>query len=442
MLGGTLIDCTGAPSVEGSAVVIESGRITKLGRAGEVEIPAGCKILDASGCWVTPGLIDCHMHLAGETTSDAFRRYLDPPRDVRLLRAARDTLTLLNAGFTTLRQVGLGWGVALRRAIESGVIEGPRILAANTTITSTGGHGDWTVFPYEWVKSMPPEYRGTIADGVDECRLAVRRSLRAGADLIKVMVSGGGVTNHAGDLAAHLDYTPAELAAIVDEAHRRGARVAAHVVGESSIRAAIDANVNTIEHGVFEPDQSLLARMAEKGISLVPTLLIFRWVVEEGRQAGVFAGGVAAAEEWLERQFRMIASAKQAGVNIALGTDNNGVIDCRTHARELSLLCEAGLTASEALECGTRNAAIACGLEDQIGTVETGKSADILVLEENPLADIGSLQREGVIRWVIQGTTERQRSSTQAPADSEVPSRASPRRASDLVGVSTPRALR
>lgn len=397
--GGTLIDGTGAPPLPDAALRIEDGIITAVGRRNDVPTD-GAEFVDAGGHWIIPGLIDCHLHLSGDTSIDMYRRYFSPRPELRVFHALRQSTTALSRGFTTVRDVGLGAAVAIRMASRSGWVVAPRILAANSAISTTGGHGDWTIFPIDLAHSMG--LRGTIADGVEECRRAVRRAFREGADLIKVMPSGGGVTNHADDLAAHPEMSLEELTAIVEETHRRGARVAAHTNGDEGVRLAIEGGVDTVEHGVFEPDSRILETMAERGISLVPTLLIFRWVVEEGAAAGVFAEGIEAAKKLLELQFRLVAAAQAAGVNVAVGTDNTGVMHLDTNARELWLLQHAGLSSMEAVVAATKNAAVACGLGDRLGTLERGRIGDALVLRRDPLADLTTLWADGTIRHIVQ----------------------------------------
>lgn len=399
LVGGTLIDGTGAAPVTGKALLIEGERL-RLAFAGE--IPADYSVVDLSGKWVVPGLIDCHVHLIGESTLDAYRRYVTPEPSRRLLNAAKDMANMLHTGFTTVRQLGLGYGVALREATRLGLLRGPRILAANTALTSTGGHGDWAIYPEAWVRSWPPEFRGTIVDGEEECRKAVRRSFREGADLIKLMTSAGGITNHPHDLIAHGEFSPSELRAIVSEARRWHRKVAAHAVGNAGVRLAVDAGVDTIEHGVFEPDPAVIEDMAHRGIVLVPTLFIFSWVIEEGREAGVFEEGIEAAKRLMDLQFRAVSAAHAGGVRVALGTDDNGVLGAGRHGRELQLLCHAGLSARAAITAGTQNGAVACGLEHEIGTLESGKAADVIVLSRDPLADVSSLAQEGSVEMVIQ----------------------------------------
>jgi imidazolonepropionase-like amidohydrolase len=398
VVGVRLVEDQAGDAQRDVTILVEGGRIADVLPAGAV-LPGAVRRVEAQGLWAVPGLIDCHVHLNGEQTMDAFRRYLTPSAEVKLFHALEFAMSSLSCGFTTLRDVGPGHGVALKTAGRLGLVNVPRILAANCAISATGGHGDWTLFPEDLWRSLGE--RGTLADGVDECRQAVRRAFREGADLIKVMPSGGGVTNHPDDLAAHQELSLEEVCAVVEEAHRRGARVAAHTNGEEGIRLALEAGVDTVEHGVFEPDPEVLDAMAQRGTTLVPTLLIFDWVVNEGRAAGVFEEGIEAAKRLLDRQFRLVAAAQRAGVNIALGTDNNGVLGLRSSARELDLLCHAGLTSREALAAGTRNAAAACGLGHEVGVLSAGMLADLVLVDGDPLADLTVLSSGRGIRHVL-----------------------------------------
>lgn len=400
LAGGTLLDGTDARPVKDAVIVVEDGVVTAVGTRSAVKIPENTEIIDATGKWVMPGLIDCHIHLVGETTLDMYQRYLTPDPEVKLLTAMRHAFLALTSGFTTVRDVGLGHAVTLRNAIHDGLIAGPRILAANSALTTTGGHGDWAIFPYEWAKSM--ELRGNIVDGPEECRLAVRRAFRGGADLIKVFLSSGGITNHAKDLVTRAEFSPEEVEAIVDETHRRGAKVAAHSTGVDALAMALAGGVDTVEHGVFEPDPATLAMMIDKNISLVPTIFIFKWVAEQGKAGGVFDEGIEAAKRLIDLQYRLVRAAQDAGVNVALGTDNTGVLGPDRSARELELLCEAGLTPLEAIQAGTRNAARACGLSERVGTIEVGKLGEMLVLNNDPLTDIASLHQKGAISTILQ----------------------------------------
>lgn len=398
--GGSLIDGTGREPLAKAVVIVEGERITAVSQEGEVAIPSGENVetIDTSGQVIIPGLIECHIHLRGGTTYDPYRKYLVPPEGLRVIRAALEAYEMLAAGFTTIRDFGGGGGLSVKGAINGGLILGPRIIAAITALSPTGGHGDWHPLPYEWVKEVT--IRATLVDGVDECRKAVRLLLREGADVIKLFTTGGGITNTPEDLAAlgRPEFTVAELEAMVDEAHRKGTKVAAHAVGARGVREAVLAGVDTIEHGCFGfEEEDLLDLIAEKGVTLVPTLTILHLVATRGEEWGLLQGGIEKGRELLEQTAKMVKAAHDRGVRIAVGTDAEFAIG--ENALELELMVEAGLSPMQAIVAGTQNGAIALGLEKDIGTVEPGKLADILVLTQDPLQDIRVLQnRESIAR--------------------------------------------
>jgi imidazolonepropionase-like amidohydrolase len=410
--GGVLIDGRGGPPLTNALIVIDGERITRVGCANDpVEPCPDAQVIDASGQWIMPGLTDSHIHLTGEVTFDVYRRYLAPSEDQRLLRAAGDVLTMLETGFTTLREPGGKFGTILKHAVNSGVITGPRILAAGVPLTTTGGHGDWRPLPYEWVKDG--QWRGLIVDGAEDCRKAVRTQFRNGADLIKVLASAGGVTNTDEDLGSSgvAEFTNEELAAIVDETHRHRARVAAHNTGPDVVRQSLELGVDTIEHGVLGPnDYDLLDLMAEKGVPLVPTLCIFYRTAYQGDALGVFKNGQDAARRILDQQLKTVFEAKRRGVTVALGTDCVGAIGVGESALELRLLAEAGLSNLDALACGTRNGAITMGLDKQLGTLEAGKLADIIIVNKDPVADITVLEERSSLTRIIRSQAPLSRS--------------------------------
>ncbi|OFV83164.1 MAG: hypothetical protein A2W26_07685 [Acidobacteria bacterium RBG_16_64_8] len=403
--GGRLIDGTGRPPLANGVVVIEGERITKVGPVGEVVIPTGrdVRTLDTAGKVLMPGLIECHIHLNGEVTFDAYRRYLAPPEEERLLRSAADAARMLEAGFTTLRDVGSKFAPILKRAARSGILRAPRIFGSGQALTVTGGHGDWLHFPYAWVRDA--KFRGWIVDGADECRHVVRLQFREGADLVKIIASGGGITNTPEDLAGLgvPEFSPDELRAIVEEARMRRAKVAAHTTGAEATRQAIAAGVDTIEHGMISAEHyDVLDTMAERGVILDPTMAIMYRAGYDGDRIGVFKGGQEAARRVLELQQRMVDAAKRRGVTVVLGTDCIGSLGAGESALELRLLVDSGLSTMEAIVAGTRNGAIALGAEKDLGTLEPGKVADVLVLNKDPLADIKVLEDTATIAHVIQ----------------------------------------
>ena len=397
-----LIDGTGAPPVENVSVLVADGRIDWVGTdATSHPGTQGAEVIDASGKTLMPGLIDCHVHFSGEATASAYQRYLDPPAQVRMLRAANDAFDALASGFTTVRDAGTSGGVpfALRKAMRDGVIMGPRIYAAGDPLSQTSGHGDWHVFPYEWVRDMAP--RGWLVDGEDECRKAVRLNFRQGADFIKVFLASGGITNTPEDLEAYPEFSPGELRAIVEETHRREKRVAAHVAGAPSALHALEGGVDTMEHGRFGPDRNVLEKMAEAGVFFCPTVSIFYWIATEGEKWGVFAGGIEAAKQEVENQYKMVNLAREIGVKLVNSSDCGSKYGRGNLPKELELMVESGLTPMEAIVAATRTAAECIGVEGDLGTLQVGKRADMLLIDGDPLSDIRVLQDRDAISVVM-----------------------------------------
>ena len=396
-----LIDGRGGRPIERTNVVIEGERIKEL-LEPQAPLPAGpdVRVIDATGKTVMPGLIDVHVHLTGVATMDPYRRYLWPSEGVRTIRAALDVYRAYEAGWTTM--IDLGWpgpGNDLKFAINTGLISGPRILTAIAALSQTGGHSDWHMFPYEWVKEKG--WRGRIVDGVDECRKAVRLNFREGADLTKIMATSGGFgSEHDWPPVAAL--TQDELDAIVDETNSHGAITAAHCRSVEGVRKAIAAGVHSIEHGSIDKENyDILTTMAEKGIALVPTLSIQYWFQKEGLQRGMPKWGVEMSKWEIELRKEMVRKANEEGVIVATGTDTGSSFGIGQNALELELLCDAGLSPMEAIVAATRDAARSRGIEKQVGTIVAGKLADVLVLNTDPLADIRSLRGTDNVASII-----------------------------------------
>jgi len=396
LVNGFLIDGSGSPPVDRAVVVVENGRISAVGPAGEVEVPSDAEVIDVGGMTIMPGLIDAHMHFMG-TRTHRLEEYFVIPEQVRLLRCVRDAEALLEAGFTTVKDCGGTNGLYLKMAIKEGSVRGPRVLAAGHVLSQTFGHGDIHFLPIEWVRQKIP----TICDGVDECRRAARYALREGADFIKICATGGVLSMR--DRPEHTQFSFDEIRAIVEEARKVGTFVSAHAQGTEGIKIAIAAGVKTIDHGIYL-DEEAIRMMKERGVILVPTLSIAYQIVTKGKEAGIIEWGVRKATEAFEHHLKSVKMAYEAGVKIATGTDFGGppLWKMGTNAMELELLVEkAGFKPIDAIVSATKIAAEACGLADKIGTIEAGNMADIIVVNGNPLEDIKVLRKVDNIRLVM-----------------------------------------
>jgi imidazolonepropionase-like amidohydrolase len=377
-------------------VTIDGDRIASSG-AGSVD----GEVFDLGDVTLLPGLMDMEVNLLmggrGETAA------LSPVQDdppLRMLRAVGNARRTLRAGFTTVRNLGLfvktgGYllDVALAKAIDAGWIDGPRVIPAGHAITPTGGHLDPTMFAAFAPGIMQLSLEEGIANGVDEVRKAVRYQIKHGARLIKVCASGG-VMSHTGTAGAQ-HYSDEELRAIVDEAHRRGLKVAAHTHGADAVRHAVEAGIDCIEHG-FLLDDETLKLMAERGTFLVPTTYLI-----EGMDLSKAAPELQAkAAEIFPRARTVVGRAMAAGVKIAAGTDAPAIPHGR-NAQELIALAERGMTPLQVIKAATVNAAELLGVDDR-GRIAEGLLADLIAVPGDPLEDISVLAD---VRFVMKGGT-------------------------------------
>jgi imidazolonepropionase-like amidohydrolase len=371
-----LIDGVGGPARERASVTIREGRVTEIGDANP-QVPPGA--VDVEGRTAMPGLIDAHVHLSSDVErSPGFgppRPLMgeDPrPRELGWFVLAKSARELLRSGITTVRDVGSydDEAIVLRRAVELGLVEGPRIYSCGRIVTATA----------PGARIFGTMYRE--ADGPWEMRKAVREQIRRGADFVKVMATGARSVVLEDPEPAQI--TEVELAAVVDEAHRMGLRVAAHAEGLEGARLAVENGVDTIEHGLSlhrAPD--LLARMAERGIVLIPTLTTFHDLAERF-SADVAPPLVEQAERQRDEAYRTLAAARSAGVTLAMGFDSGPP---GANALELARMVDGGLTPLEGISAATTGSARALGLDD-VGTIEPGKVADVLVVDGDPLDDV------------------------------------------------------
>jgi imidazolonepropionase-like amidohydrolase len=395
---GMLIDGTGAPAIRDAVVQIDNGRIDAVTTASPSgSRPPGAEVIDASGLTLLPGLVDCHDHIAFHGYELAKRWGLDEPRSTWHLRTATVARRILESGYTAVRDAG-GLDVGFRVAIDEGLIAGPRLVLSLAIISPTGGLGD-RVSPsgHRAPADNDPCLPSSVADGVEAVRTTVRTMVRADADVIKCATTGG-ASSRAGHGPKDSEFTLEEMRALVDEAHALGRRVMCHALGGPGLRLAIEAGVDSIEHGCYlDENRELIPMMAERGIFFVPTLTVY----EYHRQSP--APHVRERAHALRaHHVESIGRALAAGVKIVAGTDAGGH-GHPNNAAELPLLVGAGMTPMQAIQAATSRAAECLGLEGQIGTIEKGKWADLVLVEGDPLRDVGILQDSRRIKRVIKG---------------------------------------
>ncbi len=378
-----VFDATGTALKDGGMVVVRGDRIVSVGGAA----PAGARVIDLGDATLLPGFIDSHTHLTEEFQKDyyhfTYNQLMRFPAE-QVLYGAQYAKRTLEAGFTSVRNVGAAdfIDISLRNAINAGVAEGPRMITAAHGIGSPGGHFDDRPYPPDRVKPRGP-LEG-ICSGPEACREAVRYQMRWGADVIKIAASGGVLSES--DPVDVPQLTPEEMSAIVSEAHKWRRKVAAHCHGDAAARLAIEAGVDSIEHGSFLTEDTLKL-MKAKGVYLVPTLMAGYWV-NKGADAGDYPPQIAAKAHAAAAAVRtMFQIAIRVGVPIAFGTDA-GVYPHGMNAMEFGLMTGYGMSPSAALLAGTRDAAKLLAVDKDVGTLEAGKVADVVAVPGNVLNDI------------------------------------------------------
>lgn len=378
-----LFDSTNGTLRSNAVVVVQGEKIVAAGSGAA--IPSGARVIDLGDATLIAGFIDAHTHVTSEFNPNYYRgvynELMQFPSE-KALYAARWARRTLDAGFTTVRNVGATdhVDVGLRNAIDANVTVGPRILTAVYSLGSTGGHCDQNPFPPENVAPV-----GTIqgvCNGPEQCREAVRQQMKFGADVIKICASGGVLSE--ADPVDVPQLTPDELSAIIGEAHKWKRKVAAHAHGDLAARLAVEAGIDSIEHGSFLTE-STLKLMKQKGTYLVPTRLAVYWV---NKSVDTYPPKIAdKARAAYAAHGEMFKTALRVGVPIALGTDA-GVFPHGMNGMEFGLMTELGMQPSAALLAGTREAAKLLGLEAEIGSLEAGKFADIVAVPGDVLANI------------------------------------------------------
>ena len=391
LIGANIVGLDGQAAVRDGVVLIEDDTIAAVGAAGDVNIPAGAEVIDVGGTWLIPGLMNMHVHLGLVLPGNMAAELANETEGELTLRMAAVALEALQAGVTTIRLPGeqRHGDLALKKAIARGQAHGPRIYSSGEALVITGGHGS--------------DESGEYSDGPYELMKAARREISAGASWVKILISGG-ISTATGDISMPL-MTPEEINAVVDAAHRFGAKVAAHSGSSAATSVAIDAGVDSIEHG-YLLDRAVLRKMKKNGTWYVPTIVVSQPATQP------FFEKIGSPEWYLERRdsvgkehWRALVMAVEEGVKIALGTDqlpsepNDGTT---ATAREAQYYVEAGMTPLQALRAATIEPAKMLGDEALLGSIDAGKYADIVAVDRNPADDITALRN---ILFVMKGGT-------------------------------------
>ncbi|MGE5279072.1 MAG: amidohydrolase family protein [Acidobacteriota bacterium] len=382
-----LIDGRSDRPIAPAVVLIENDRIVAAGSG--VAIPSGARVIDLGSATILPGLIDMHDHLTLVPENLGYQGLaVSVPRET--LHGASNAARTLRAGFTAARNVGAGGfsDVALRDAIDAGEIPGPRLLVSGPALGITGGHCDNNLLPSEF------HFREAgVADGPWEARAKVREVVKYGADLIKICASGGVLSK--GDQPGTAQYSPEEMKALVEEAHRLGRKVAAHAHGTQSIKEAIAAGVDSVEHASLIDDEGI--RMArEHGTFLVMDIYNDDYILQQGAKVGMLPESIEKEKQLGRLQRENFRKAVQAGVKMAFGTDG-GVYPHGDNAKQFAYMVRYGMTPMQAIQAATANAAELAGWKDRIGSVEAGKLADLIAVSGDPLADVRALESVGFV---------------------------------------------
>jgi imidazolonepropionase-like amidohydrolase len=392
---GALLAVPGEAPKTRQTITIEGNRITAIddGFVDPANMTGEVKLIDLADKFVLPGLMDMHVHLLSELSPDSRTEALQVTTSMQALKGALHAKRTLHAGFTTVRDLGGKPEAiyALRDAIDQGVVPGPRVLAAGSSIAATGGHGDVDGVKAELLTLWTPD---TICDGPFDCRHATRYAIKYGADWIKITATGGVLSDTA--TGTDQQMTDDELREIMETAHSLGVKVAAHAHGTNGINAALRAGVDSIDHGTFLNDESIKL-FKQTGAYLVPTLL-------PGHKVPATMEGNPFFTEAIKAKARAASAGSKAnfgkaykgGVRIAFGTDT-GVTKHGANAEEFAVMIAAGMSEMDAIYSATVAAAQLIEMSDKLGTIEPGKFADIIAVDSSPLDDISALENVSAV---------------------------------------------
>ncbi len=400
---GMLIDGSGAEPLHGAAVLVEGRQITAAGPGEAIQAPPEARVFDLAGKTIMPGIIDAHAHMIAHEYDLETR--ITTPASLTVLKTLENLRSTLAAGVTTVRDAG-GCDLGIKLGVEQGLVPGPRLLICIAPLTQTGGLFD--IHPASGATLDLNSMFGRVrhfAGGVENLRQITRHFLLAGADVIKISVTGSVFRKPPG-ARPPAQFTPEEIRAVVYEAQAAGKRTMSHCEGGPGLRHAVEAGIDSIDHGFFLSDHDV-ELLLQRGTYLVPTLAAVHGILkiaDRDPNAAINPQSVRTARELIERHNESIGKAIRAGVKIAMGSDAFGH-DQGENLFELELLVRAGMSPMQAIVAATSSAAELLGLGDSLGHVAPGKIADLLVVDGNPLHDITVLQNRSKLRLIMKEGT-------------------------------------